>query len=133
MPVLSLSRPVVTNYARALVPLLNLDTAKTLLLCYILLTRIVKIQRHLRARGISSSIRDVYLWISKVRSGLYHHSSSKLINAVACYTASSAHAEHAQKCRIADESSEARHYGQVGAKGAQRRSSLDAARKGEIA
>jgi hypothetical protein len=79
MPVLSLSRPVVTNYARALVPLLNLDTAKTLLLCYILLTRILKIQRHLRARGISSSIRDVYLWISKVRCGLYPHFGSKLI------------------------------------------------------
>ena len=66
MPVLSLSRPVVTNYAKAFVSLLNLDTAKTLVFFYVLLTRMLRIQRHLQARGISSSVRDVYLWISKV-------------------------------------------------------------------
>ncbi|KAF8692318.1 hypothetical protein AX14_002590 [Amanita brunnescens Koide BX004] len=65
MAVLSLNRPVVANYARAVVSLLNLDTAKTLVFWYILLVRMLKIQRHLQARGIRSSIHDVYLWISQ--------------------------------------------------------------------
>ena len=69
MAVLSLNRPVVANYARAVVSLLNLDTAKTLVFWYILLVRMLKIQRHLQARGIRSSIHDVYLWISQVRGG----------------------------------------------------------------
>ena len=73
MPVLSLSRPAITNYTRALVPLLNLDTAKTLVFWYILFTRALKTQRHLQARGFRSSLRDVYLWVSQVRSDLHSH------------------------------------------------------------
>ncbi|KAF8624627.1 hypothetical protein AX15_005781 [Amanita polypyramis BW_CC] len=66
MSALSPRRAVVTSYAKVAVSLLTFDTAKTLLFFYIVFTRVVKIQRHLRARGVRSSVHDAYLWISQV-------------------------------------------------------------------
>ncbi|KAG5643381.1 hypothetical protein DXG03_000995 [Asterophora parasitica] len=44
---------------------LNLDNAKTILFFYVLLTQSVKAKRHLRARGIVASGRELYTWIAQ--------------------------------------------------------------------
>ncbi|KAK7005826.1 Sphinganine-1-phosphate aldolase [Favolaschia claudopus] len=41
------------------------EAFKTVLFFYVLLTQSVKIQRHLRARGIATSIREFYTWIAR--------------------------------------------------------------------
>jgi hypothetical protein len=45
---------------------LTFDNAKTALFFYVLLTNTVKAQRHLRARGIVTSARELYTWIAQV-------------------------------------------------------------------
>lgn len=42
------------------------ETAKTVLFCYVLATRVVKTFRHLRARGLRRSVADGYVWTCKV-------------------------------------------------------------------
>ncbi|KAK7692393.1 hypothetical protein QCA50_004018 [Cerrena zonata] len=42
-----------------------LDTLKTLLFVYVVLTRALKIQRHLRARGIVPTLRDGWAWTAQ--------------------------------------------------------------------
>jgi len=42
------------------------ENAKTILFCYVVLTQSIKVQRHLRARGIAETIREFYRWISQV-------------------------------------------------------------------
>ncbi|KAF8634287.1 hypothetical protein AX17_004242, partial [Amanita inopinata Kibby_2008] len=61
----SLRRPAIIRYTASLVSTLNMDTAKTLLFWFVVLRQTVKIQRHLRARGVRSSIRELYVWISQ--------------------------------------------------------------------
>ena len=43
------------------------ENAKTLLFFYVVLTHSLKAHRHLRARGVTSSAREAYLWIARVR------------------------------------------------------------------
>ncbi|KAF8187467.1 pyridoxal phosphate-dependent transferase [Pholiota molesta] len=45
--------------------LFTLDNAKSGLFYYVLLTHVVKAHRHLRARGVTSSAKDIYTWISQ--------------------------------------------------------------------
>jgi len=45
---------------------LTLDNAKSALFYYVLFSQAVKVQRHLRARGITTSAKEVYGWISQV-------------------------------------------------------------------
>lgn len=54
--------------AQALIkpPLPSFDNAKTLLFLYVVLTRAVKVQRHLRARGTLASVRELYTWVAQV-------------------------------------------------------------------
>ncbi|KAG6817495.1 hypothetical protein H0H87_008120 [Tephrocybe sp. NHM501043] len=51
--------------ALATAPLLSFDNAKSLLFLYVVLTNFLKVQRHLRARGIVASAREVYAWIAR--------------------------------------------------------------------
>lgn len=44
----------------------NLNNAKSALFVYVLLTQTLKMQRHLRGRGLTTSVKDVYTWISQV-------------------------------------------------------------------
>lgn len=56
----------IANYARTgAMSLLSLDTVKTLLFWYVVWTSTLKAQRHLRARGLRASLRDVYLYASQ--------------------------------------------------------------------
>ncbi|KAF9050348.1 pyridoxal phosphate-dependent transferase [Panaeolus papilionaceus] len=45
--------------------LLTLDNAKSLLFYYVVLTQVIKAHRHLRARGVVSTSKEVYVWISQ--------------------------------------------------------------------
>lgn len=47
--------------------LLTLDNVKSGLFYYVLLVQAIKVKRHLRARGISASLKELYTWISQVR------------------------------------------------------------------
>ncbi|KAG6811604.1 hypothetical protein H0H92_006667 [Tricholoma furcatifolium] len=47
-------------------PLISLDNAKTLLFVYVVFTQSLKVQRHLRARGILASARELYTWLAQV-------------------------------------------------------------------
>ncbi|PFH53702.1 hypothetical protein AMATHDRAFT_54119 [Amanita thiersii Skay4041] len=58
-------RSNLSPYVTSLLSTLNLDTAKTVLFWYVLLTQTLKIQRHVRARGLGSSMRDVYIWVAQ--------------------------------------------------------------------
>ncbi|KNZ80220.1 Sphingosine-1-phosphate lyase [Termitomyces sp. J132] len=53
------------NQALVKPPLLSFDNAKTLLFIYVVLTRVIKIQRHLRARGTVASVRELYTWVAQ--------------------------------------------------------------------
>ncbi|TFK44145.1 PLP-dependent transferase [Crucibulum laeve] len=44
---------------------LSFDNAKTVLFFYILLTQVLKAQRHLKARGIVATTKELYNWISR--------------------------------------------------------------------
>ncbi|GLB37008.1 putative PLP-dependent transferase [Lyophyllum shimeji] len=44
---------------------INLENAKTLLFWYVILTQSIKAQRHLRARGIVATAREIYTWIAQ--------------------------------------------------------------------
>ncbi|RDB16698.1 Sphingosine-1-phosphate lyase [Hypsizygus marmoreus] len=44
---------------------LTFNNAKTILFIYVLLTQSLKVQRHLRARGISASAKELYNWIAQ--------------------------------------------------------------------
>jgi len=46
--------------------LLSFDSAKSALFYYVLLTQAVKLQRHIRARGIVASAKELYTWIAQV-------------------------------------------------------------------
>ncbi|KAK2464343.1 hypothetical protein APHAL10511_003800 [Amanita phalloides] len=66
MSMFSLRRPTIADRTRMVASLLTgFNAAKAIVFWYILFTRLLKIQRHLRARGVRSSIREVYLWISR--------------------------------------------------------------------
>lgn len=47
-----------------------LDAAKTILFYYVLFTYTLKLQRHIKARGVTTSLKEVHNWISRVRQGL---------------------------------------------------------------
>ena len=46
--------------------LLSFDSAKSVLFYYVLLTQGVKLQRHIRARGIITSAKELYTWTAQV-------------------------------------------------------------------
>ncbi|PPQ90627.1 hypothetical protein CVT25_006610 [Psilocybe cyanescens] len=48
-----------------LTTLLTLDNAKSGLFYYVLLVQAIKAKRHLRARGITASLKELYTWISQ--------------------------------------------------------------------
>lgn len=52
------------------------DNAKTALFFYVLLTNTLKAHRHLRARGIVTSARELYTWIAQVRFNVMEGNSS---------------------------------------------------------
>jgi hypothetical protein len=56
------------GYATALTSRFNLNLVKTLLFYYVLSTYALKAQRHLVARGIVTSVKEVYTSITKVRA-----------------------------------------------------------------
>lgn len=41
---------------------------KTAVFVYVVLTRLLKVQRHLRARGLRSTLVEFWTWVNKVRS-----------------------------------------------------------------
>lgn len=45
--------------------LLSFDSAKSALFFYILITQTIKVQRHLRARGVSATLKELYIWVSQ--------------------------------------------------------------------
>jgi sphinganine-1-phosphate aldolase len=45
---------------------LTLNNAKSALFYYVLFVQLVKARRHLRARGIIASAKDVYTWAAQV-------------------------------------------------------------------
>ncbi|KAF8149467.1 pyridoxal phosphate-dependent transferase [Crassisporium funariophilum] len=59
---ISTARSAVKQYASIL---LTLDGAKSALFYYVLLTHAVRVKRHLRARGITASAKELYTWISQ--------------------------------------------------------------------
>ena len=46
--------------------LLSFDNAKSALFYYVLLTQGVKLQRHIQARGIITTAKELYTWIAQV-------------------------------------------------------------------
>ncbi|KAG6820278.1 hypothetical protein H0H93_002890 [Arthromyces matolae] len=46
-------------------PLFSFDNTKTLIFLYLVLTRLVKVQRHLQARGVVTSFRETYAWFTQ--------------------------------------------------------------------
>lgn len=46
--------------------LLSLDGAKSGLFYYVVFTQAIKAHRHLRARGITATVKELYTWISQV-------------------------------------------------------------------
>jgi len=50
-----------------IVPLLTLDGAKSILFYYVLLSYSLKLHRHLRARGLVSSAKELYQYVASVR------------------------------------------------------------------
>ncbi|KAF8971234.1 sphinganine-1-phosphate aldolase [Flammula alnicola] len=64
MPVTTVSA-VKSSLAQYVSLLLTLNNAKSGLFYYILLLQVVKAHRHLRARGITASVKDIYTWISQ--------------------------------------------------------------------
>jgi sphinganine-1-phosphate aldolase len=60
---MSMAQNSITQYT----PLLfSFDSAKSALFYYVLLTQGVKLQRHIRARGIVTSAKELYTWIAQV-------------------------------------------------------------------
>ncbi len=43
------------------------DKAKTVFFVYFLLTHYLKAHRHVRARGVVASVKEIYAWIAHVR------------------------------------------------------------------
>lgn len=54
------------GYVTSLTSRLNLDLAKTVLFYYVLATYALKAKRHLAARGIVTSLKEIYTWVAKV-------------------------------------------------------------------
>lgn len=46
---------------------------------YLLLTRAIKAQRHLRARGVLQTLRDLYKWVLQVRKTSIHSSCTRVL------------------------------------------------------
>lgn len=61
------------NYVTALTTRLNLDLAKTILFYYVLATYALKVKRHVTARGIVASTKEVYGWAARVSTHLDCH------------------------------------------------------------
>ncbi len=62
----TLSVPRIIDVAEVFHHNLTLDTAKNCLLVYLFAKRALKLWRHLRARGITRSIRELYVFIAQV-------------------------------------------------------------------
>ena len=45
-----------------------LDHIKTVVFVYVVLTRLVKVERHLRARGIATTFLEFWTWLNKVHT-----------------------------------------------------------------
>src|ERR1700722_14693927 len=54
-----------TNAARALTRF-SYESAKTILFVYVMLSNSLKVQRHLRARGITGTVREFWKWTCEV-------------------------------------------------------------------
>ena len=61
--IMSLAKNRIRQYAPLL---LSFDGAKSALFYYVLLIQGVKLQRHIRARGILTSAKELYTWIAQV-------------------------------------------------------------------
>lgn len=57
----------VITRANALATSSFISRTKTVVFLYVVLTRLLKLKRHLRARGISSSVNDLVSWFKYVR------------------------------------------------------------------
>lgn len=58
---------------------ISYENAKTVLFYYFVLRHALKVHRHLRARGITESAREIYRWISQVCATPLGRSDPKLI------------------------------------------------------
>lgn len=64
-PTVNMSTSALTR-ARILTSHPYFDRVKTAVFLYVILTRLLKVQRHLRARGVASTIRDSINWLKYV-------------------------------------------------------------------
>ena len=44
------------------------ENLKTALIVYLVFSRVIKAERHVRARGLVQSVRDAYTWVIQVRA-----------------------------------------------------------------
>lgn len=70
MATMAISSDIVAK-ARTLARSPAFDYAKTALFVYVLLTRLLQARRHVRARGLASTLHDFWTWLNQVRSALY--------------------------------------------------------------
>lgn len=54
------------TYVTGLISHLDLDLAKTVLFYYVLATYALKAKRHIAARGVVASVKEIYAWAAKV-------------------------------------------------------------------
>jgi sphinganine-1-phosphate aldolase len=64
----STSIAAIRTRTNALLQSTLISRAKTILLFYVLLVQYLKFSRHLRARGVRTSVSELYTWISQVHS-----------------------------------------------------------------
>ena len=62
------SHSVVRSTLRSL---LSLDNAKTMLFLYVVLSYALKVERHIRARGLSRTVKDILRNVKQVRGHYY--------------------------------------------------------------
>lgn len=55
--------------------LLSLDSAKSGLFYYVVFTQTIKAHRHLRARGVTATVKELYTWISQVAHNTFEFCS----------------------------------------------------------
>jgi hypothetical protein len=62
----TLSMPHIVDVTEFLRHIFTLDTAKDCFLVYLIARRALKLWRHVRARGLGRSFRDLYIFIAQV-------------------------------------------------------------------
>lgn len=118
MSISTLSIPRILDVIEVLQRNLTLDTAKDCLLVYFFASRALKLWRHVRGRGLSQSIKDLYVFIAQVCASLLLLGSIETIpvpseNPSACYST----AFHAQESGDRNGSCESRNRAEASTTG----------------